>query len=101
MSEFYRDREVNFMLNRLKIDNCYFDYISDEEAEFINKINPKMLIIERIKRTFQNIKTLFLLNCTEIDEYIYYSTENFINLCFIKTPTQLSDSQSDQRLTFK
>ena len=101
MSEFYKDKEVNFMLHRLKIDNCDFDYISDEEAKFINKINPKMFKIERIKRNFENIKTLFLLNCTEIDEYIYYSTKNFINLCFIKTPIQLFDSQFDQRLTFK
>ena len=59
MSEFYKDKEINFMFGSLQIDNCDIDKISDEEAEFINKINPKMLAIKRIKWTIENIKTIF------------------------------------------
>ena len=65
ISELYKDKEVNFMLNRLQINNCDFDYISDEEAKFINKINPKMFTIERINLTFENIKTLFFTKLYE------------------------------------
>ena len=101
MSEFYKDKEVNFMLHRLKIDNCCFDYISDEEAEFINKINPKMLAIKRIKWNFENIKTFFLLNCTDIDVNFDNTIVKDFYLWFIKIPIQFLDANSEQRLTFE
>ena len=54
MSKLYKDNEVNLQLNNLQIDyldiyNSDIDNISEEEAEFINIINPKMLVIKRIK----------------------------------------------------
>ena len=101
MSELYRDREVNFMLNKLKIDNCYFDNISDEEAEFINKINPNIFAIKRIKWAFENIKTFLLLNCTDIDVNFDNTIVKDFYLRFIKTPIQLFDFNYNQQLTFE
>ena len=75
MSEFYKDKESNFMIETLQIYYSKQNNISNEDIEFINKISPKILIICGDIWTVENIKTLSLLNCTEIcvwfeDEYI-------------------------------
>ena len=101
MSEFYKDKEINFMLNSLQFDNYYFNNISDEEAKFINKINPKMLTIENIKWTIENIKSLFLLNCADIDVNFDNKIVKDFYLRFIKTPIQLFDFNYNQQLTFE
>ena len=46
MAKFHRDKEVNFILQSLYIDNRnYEEFISNEDVDFINKLNPKMLEI--------------------------------------------------------
>ena len=75
MSEFYKDKESNFMIETLKIYYFKQNNISDEDIEFINKISPKILIICGDIWTVENIKALGLLNCTKIsvlpeNEYI-------------------------------
>ena len=47
MAKFYRYKEVNFILQNLYIDGWYYDdkFISDEDVDIINKLNPKMLEI--------------------------------------------------------
>ena len=47
--EFYKDKEVNLIIESLVVTSFKKDNISDEEAEFINKISPKMLCINAIK----------------------------------------------------
>ena len=66
MSEFYRDKESNFMIESLNIYYSKQNNISDEDIEFINKISPKILEIKIDLWTVENIKTLGLLNCTKI-----------------------------------
>ena len=46
MSEFYRDKESNFMIETLIFTYYNQNNISDEDIEFINKISPKILEIE-------------------------------------------------------
>ena len=66
MSEFYRDKEINLMVETLKISYSNQNNISDEDIEFINKISPKKLEIYGDIWTVENIKTFSLLNCTKI-----------------------------------
>ena len=73
MSEFFRDKESNFMIETLKIYYSKQNNISDEDIEFINKISPKILEIKIDLWTVENIKTLGLLNCTEI--YVWFNNE--------------------------
>ena len=101
MSEFFRDKEINLVLKSLEISYYNYDKISNGEAEFINKISPKMLKFESIKWTVKNIKTLGFLNCTNIDAYFNYDGIWNIHIWLINTPIQLFDSKSDQIITFK
>ena len=100
--EFYKDKEVNLIIESLVVTSFKKDNISDEEAEFINKISPKMLCINAIKWTVDYIKALALLNCTIIDAF--YSSSLWMiysNIWFINTPIQLFDSKSYQSMTFE
>ena len=101
LSEFYRDKEVNLIIEKLYIDFYTKDNISDEEFKFINKISLKMLRI-KWNINFENIKTFILFNCMKIEAnaWCYKDIENSY-LWFIKNPIQLFDSKSDQRLTFE
>ena len=101
MSEFYKDKEVNFILKSLQIDNCYFDNISDEEAKFINKISPKIFSMKSIEGSIENIKALVLLNCTNIEANFINNVVKDLCLWFIKTPIQIFDSKYNKRLTFE
>ena len=66
MSEFFRDKEINLMIETLKISYSNQNNISDEDIEFINKISPKMLKIHGDIWAIENIKSLVLINCTKI-----------------------------------
>ena len=67
MSEFYRDKEINLMVETLKISYSNQNNISNEDIEFINKISPKKLEIYGDIWTVENIKSFVLVNCTNID----------------------------------
>ena len=102
ISEFYRDKEVDFILDTLHIFITIKNSTLHEVADFINQINPKKLKINRKNINFENIKTLVLLNCRKIE----VNARNYkfiINsyLWFIQTPIQLFDSKSEQRMTFQ
>ena len=73
MSEFYRDKESNYMIENLKISDSNINNISDEDIEFINKISPKILEIGGDLWTVENIKSLVLVNCTNI--YVWFKIE--------------------------
>ena len=66
MSEFYRDKESNFMIEALIITYYNIVSISDEDIELINKISPKILEIDGDIWTVENIKSLVLINCNKI-----------------------------------
>ena len=66
MSEFYRDKEINLIIETLKISDFKQNNISDEDIEFINKISPKILEIHGNIWTVENIKALVLVNWTKI-----------------------------------
>ena len=102
MIGFYTDKEVDLIIENLEISYFYKDNISDEDAEFINKISPKMLTINGNVWTVENIKMLVLINCNNIDAYYcnFLSTTNS-SLWFVKTTIQLFDSKSNQRLIFE
>ena len=98
--KFYKDKEVNLVLKLLEV-KLYKDNISNEDVEFINKINPKILEIRWEKWTVQNIKELALLNWMNIlakFDYIFTTNSYF---WFENTPIQLFDSQSSQMLAFE
>ena len=98
----YKDKEIYLMIEILKI--CFNDKsnLSNKDIEFLNKINPKILKIEKIMQTVENIKALVLLNCINIDTcFINYLSNMHSHIWFINTPIQLFDSFSDQRLTFE
>ena len=101
MNEFYKDREVKFMLESLEIFYESKDNITNEEAEFIIKTNPKMLTIDKIKWTIQNIKALAFLSCANIDVKFNYETMAKFNLSFKNSQIQLFDSKFVQMLTFE
>ena len=102
MKELCTDKDVNFIIDSLQISYSNKDYISDEDAEFIKKISPKMFTINWNILTVNYIKTLALLNCTNIEAKVKCN-RNIISsyLWFIKTPIQLFDFKSDQRQTFE
>ena len=66
MSESFRDKEINLIIETLKISYFKQNNISNEDIEFINKISPKKLEIDGDIWTVENIKTLVLVNCTKI-----------------------------------
>ena len=66
MSEFYRDKESNLMIETLNISYSKQNNISNEDIEFISKISPKILEIYGDLWTVENIKSLGLVNCTKI-----------------------------------
>ena len=72
MSEFFRDKESNFMIETLHISYFNQNNISDEDIEFINKISPKILEIDGDIWTVENIKALGLVNCTKINVKLKY-----------------------------
>ena len=67
MSEFYKDKEVNLIIESFQIFDHFYGYLPDQDAEFINKISPKIFSIKGINWTVKNIKALALLNWTNID----------------------------------
>ena len=90
------------MIESLQIFYSDQNNISNEDIEFLNKINPKILKIEGDIWTVENIKALALINCINIDiNFSGYSLMACFYLWFIKTPIQLFDSKSDQGLTFE
>ena len=105
MAKFYRDKEINFTLQTLYIDIWDDDdeFISDEDVEFINKLNPKMLEIDWDIYDSKNIKALSLLNCADIkiDFNEDKNYNNYSTFLLVKTPLQLFDSDSNQMNTFE
>ena len=69
MNDFYKNKEVDFIVEKFKLYYSDQDNISDEDAEFINKISPKILKIKNFMQTVESIKALALLNCINIDTY--------------------------------
>ena len=101
MSEFYKEKEVNLIIESLQLDNCNIDHLSDKEAKFINKINPKMLRINENKWTVDNIKALALFNSTNIDVNFKDNIMKGFSFWFVKTPIQLFDFDHNQSLAFE
>ena len=99
MKEFYKDKDVNIIIESIKL--YYRDNISDEDSEFLNKISPKMLTINSIKWSVENIKMLSLLNWTNIDAYFSRNEILDLDYWFIKNPIQLFDSQCCWMRTYK
>ena len=98
---FYKYRNINFWPGKLDISYSQKGYISAEEIEFINLMSPKILKIDSIIWTVENIKALALLNCTNVD--VKFNYEKMLNFSFwlINTPIQLFDSTFNQMLTFE
>ena len=98
----FRDKEVKFIIDILEIVYLSKDNISNEVAEFINKIGPKVLKINGKEWTFQDMKAVVMLNCTKIflNVKIVECIINFY-LWFRNTPVQFFDFNSNQRLTFE
>ena len=101
MSEFYKDKESIFIVKNLHISGIKINNISDEDAELIKKINPKMFYIHWIKWTVEKIKALVLLHCTNIKVEFNFEFWKNSYLWFINTPIQLLDSKCEQRITFE
>ena len=49
MREYYKDKQVNLIIQNLELLDNRGDYFSDEAAEFINQISPKVVNIETNK----------------------------------------------------
>ena len=101
MREFYKDKGVHLTVCFLQIFNFNKDNLSNEDIKFLNKISPKILIIDQIEWTVENIKALALLNCTKIDANFCNEKVPNSYLWFKHTPIQLYDFKSDQILTFE
>ena len=101
MKEFYKNKEVNFILESLNFCYLHEGYISDEKTKFVNKINLKMLTIYFDIWTIQIMKSLFLLNCINIDANFSVDNNTLSYIWFINTPIQLFNSKSDKMLTFE
>ena len=99
MKEFYKNKEINFMLDSLTIHSFNKNNMSDEDIKFLNKISPKILRIHQIKWTVENIKALALLNWADIGSV--FERKKNIEFSFKNTPIKLFDFQSDQMLTFE
>ena len=101
MSELFRDKEANFNIESLKFFLCENDNIPNEDIEFINKISPKILKMDKIIWTVENIKAVSLLKCTHIE--VEFNNEIMLNfdLSFKNTQILLFESKSDQMLTFE
>ena len=89
------------MVESIELFNFYGDNILDEDFEFFSKISLKMLTINSIEWSVENIKMLALLNWTNIDAYFSQKEILNLNFWFIKTPIQLFDSQSGRMWTYK
>ena len=104
IAKFYRDKEVNFILQSLYIGNRYCDdkFISDEDVDFINKLNPKMFEIDWNIFVAKHIKALSLLNCAYIKVYFYEDNDHkYSSFLLSNTPLQFFDSKSNQMNTFE
>ena len=101
MIKLYKDKEINWIIETLEIVYLKENYISDEDIECINRIHPKTLKIDGIIWTVKNIKTLGLLNFTNIN--IDFDNEWMANfyIWFLNTPILPFDFKSDQMLTFE
>ena len=100
MSEFYRDKNVNFIVDEFKLNYDLNDYVSKEDIEFLNKINPSFLSIDWITWTYENIIAIALLNILNINVRF---KNDFIGLCelsFLNTQVQVIGSESRQGLSF-
>ena len=103
MAKFYRDKEVNFTLQSLNLDYWNsFKVIPNEDIEFINKLNPKMLDIRLNIYEAKNIKALSLLNCAYIEAcFSKFKHYRCSSILLANTPLQFFDSESNQIKTFE
>ena len=104
MAKFYRDKEVNFMLKSLDINYWFYEdkFISDEDVDFINKLNPKMLKIPLNIYDPKNIKALSLLNCADIKvDFNKLKDYRYSSFLLANTPLQLFNFKTNQMNTFE
>ena len=101
MRELFWDKAVGFTFEGLIISYSNKESIPSEVIEIIKKINPKKLRIERIMQNVENIKTVSLLKCTNIQVEFSDRIIRKFNLLFKNIQIQLFDSKPDQMLTFE
>ena len=100
IDEFYKDRHINLMIDYLFLYYNSQTDISNRDIEVLNKINPKALLINKIRRTLENIKSLTLLNCINISAKFVFGFNRF-ELSFLCAPFQLFSIELAQRQSFE
>ena len=101
INELYKDDHTNILIDRFELFYDSTKDISNEDIEVLNKIKPKILKIDKISWTLNNIKALTLLNCAEIRFNFNKNYLLLITLSFSNTPVQLFDSESGERQRFE
>ena len=99
-------QNLNLIVDHLCVENRYKTKMVNESYEIANKINPKIISVYYFPIryfTFENIKALPLLNCTNVNVNPIIENKNytFINLSFLSTTIWYCDSKSDQILNFE
>ena len=90
MDQFIKDHNLNLIVDHLCVKNRYNTKMVNESYEIANKINPKIISVYYFPLhyfTFENIKALPLLNCTNVNvgPIIENNNYTFINLSFLST----------------
>ena len=106
MDQFIKDHNLNLIVDHLCVYNHNITEMVNESYEIANKINPKIISVYYFPLryfTFENIKALPLLNCTNVNVGPIIENKNYtyIILSFLSTTIWYCDSKSDQILNFE
>ena len=88
INDLYNDDHTNFLIDRFELFYDSTKDISNEDIEVLNKIKPKILKIDKISWTLNNIKALTLFNSVNIEVYFRNDMSSF-SLSFLSTQIQL------------
>ena len=100
-----KDHNFDLIVDHLCVYNHY-NKMKNKYYEIVNQINPKIISFTNFPFryfTFENIKALPLLNCTNVNVYPSVKNKNFFwfDLSFSSTTIRFCDSKSDQILNFE
>ena len=101
LKELYKDKDSNLMIGYLEINYRFEHKRLTDDIEFINKINPEILKIDKNIWTVENIKALTLLNWANVEINFGIMINEDIYLWFENTPIRLYDFNSDQMFIFE